>query len=43
MLAFLTALTLSFITLCLGTYVADCVEARNVTCVHSERDARQVS
>jgi hypothetical protein len=43
MLAFLTALTLSFLTLCLGTYVADRVETRSAACVHSERDARQIS
>lgn len=43
MLAFLTALTLSFITLCLGTYMADRIEAHNVACVPSPRDAPQAS
>jgi hypothetical protein len=42
MVSILTAVTLSFLTLCLGTYVADRLEARSTACVHG-RDGRQTS
>jgi hypothetical protein len=34
MISFLTALTVSFLTLCLGTYVADRVEAHSAAAEH---------